>query len=120
METELRYLLSVPTGTPTTLIPCRTTVSPVLSIALCCSSVRCSKPTSSDNTFCYFLPLNEMPSTRGRSCSHSVNFPISSISRESSGGRMTVMLIKEPALEIAPGTGGLALISFKLFRELAL
>ena len=53
------------------------------------------------------------------SCSHSVTFTIAAISRESSDGRMTVMSsMNETAL--APGTGGLALPSFKISREPAL
>ena len=48
-----------------------------------------------------------------------VTFPIAAISRESSGGRMTVMSsMNETAL--APGTGGLALNSFRIFSAPAL
>ena len=65
---ELRYYMlqksrctcSGPNDTPTTLIPCRTTVSLQLSIA------RCSGPTSSATRACEFLRFSEMPSTPRR------------------------------------------------------
>ena len=84
-----------------------------------CSSVRCSGPTPSASRACDFLRFSKMPSTPRRSCSHSVAFPIAAISRESSGGRMTVMSsINETAL--APDAGGLALNYFWIFSEPAL
>ena len=111
-----RWNCYVPTGTPTTLIPCRTTVSPVVSIATRYSSVGCSGPTLSTSRACDFLRFSEMPSTPRRFCSNSTIFPIAAISRESSGVRMTVMSsMKETAL--APGTGGLALNYFRIFSE---
>ena len=114
-----RWNFYVPTGTPTTLIPCWTTVSPVVSIATRCSSVSCSGLTPSASRACDFLRFSEMPSTPGRSCSHSVTFPIAVISRERSGDRITVMSsMNETAL--APGTGALALNSFRIFSEPAL
>ena len=114
-----RWNCSVPTRTPATLTSCWTTVSSVVSIATCCLSVSCSYPTPSASRACGFLRFSEMPSTPRRSYSRSVTFPIAAISRESSGARMTVMLsMNETAL--APGTGGLALNSVRIFSEPAL
>ena len=114
-----RWNCSVPTGTFTTLIPCRTIVSPVVSITTRYSSVSCSGPTLSTSRACDFLQFSEMPSTPRSFCSNSTTFPITAISRESSGGRMAVMsLMKETAL--APGTGGLAFNFFRIFSEPAL
>ena len=114
-----RWNCSVPSGSPTTLIPCRATVSPVLSIATRCSSVSCSGPTPSASRACDFLRFFEVPSTPRRFYSHSVTFPIAAIPRKISGGRMTLMSsMNETAL--APGTGGLALNSFRIFSEPAL
>ena len=108
---KLRWNCSVPTGTPSTPIPYRTPVSPVVSIATRCSYATCSRPTPSASRTFEFLRFSEMLSTPRRSCSHSITFPIAAISRESSGGRMTVMSsMNETAL--APGTGGLALNYF--------
>ena len=109
----------VPTGTPTTLIPCRTAVSPVISIATRCSSVSCSGLTSSDCRACDFLRFSEMPFTPRRFCSHSTTFPIATISRESSGGRMKTMSSMNETV-LAPGTGGSALNSLRIFSQPAL
>ena len=108
-----RWNCYVLTGTPTTLISCRTTVSPVVFIATRCSCVRCSGASPSASRACDYVRFNEMPFTPRRSCSHSVTFPIATILRESSSGKMTVMSsMNETAL--APGIGGLALSSFRL------
>ena len=97
---------SVPTGTPTIPIPCRTTVSPVSSIAARCSSVRCSGPTPSASRACDLLEFSEMPSTSRRFCSYSVTFAIAAMSRESSGDRVNLTpSMNETAL--VPGTGGI-------------
>ena len=114
-----RWNCSVPTHTPTFLLPCRITVRPVVSIVTRCSSVSCSGLTPSASRACDFLRFSEMPSTPRRFCSHSTTFPIAAISRESSGGRMTVISSMNETV-LAPGTGGLALNSLRIFSEPAL
>ena len=94
-------------------------MSPVLSIAIRCSSVRRSGPTPFSGRVCDFLRFNEMASTPRRSCSHSVNFPIAAISRECSGVRMIVMSSMN-GTALAPDTGGLSLNYFKFLSEPAL
>ena len=81
----------VPTGTPTTLIPCRTTVSPVPTITVRCSSVRRFGPTPSASRACDFPRFKRDAFYPRRFCSHSATFPVAAMSRESSGGRVTVM-----------------------------
>ena len=106
----------VPAGTPTNFVPCRTTVSPLSSIAVRCSPGRCSGPTPFASRACGFLRFHEMLSTPRRYCSHSVTFPMAAISRESSGGRMTAMSSMNKTA-LAPGTGGLALNYFEILME---
>lgn len=67
-----RLSSSASTGTPT-LIPRYTPVSPLLSTAMRCSSLRCSALTPFASSACDVLRFSDMPSTPKRSCSHSVN-----------------------------------------------
>ena len=61
--TKSRLNYSVPTDIPTTLIPCPTTVGPMLSTARRCSSMRSFGRTPFASSACDFFRLREMPST---------------------------------------------------------